>query len=86
MKFSALLTYLFFCLSYSSTAQVCNGSLGDPVVNETFGARGGTSLQHTKPHTRRLAVVLIKMAVISVEPILSAIFFLAVAPIHGYRW
>ena len=40
MKFSALLTYLFFCLSYSSTAQVCNGSLGDPVVNETFGAKG----------------------------------------------
>ena len=61
MKFSALLTYLFFCLSYSSTAQVCNGSLGDPVVNETFGAKEVISLQHTKPHTRGLAVALIIM-------------------------
>ena len=51
MKFSALLTYLFVCFSYSSTAQVCNGSLGDPVVNETFGAGGGYSLHHTKPPT-----------------------------------
>jgi hypothetical protein len=44
MKFSALLTYLFLCFCYSSTAQVCNGSLGDPVVNETFGAGGGYQL------------------------------------------
>jgi len=41
MKFSALLTYLLVCFSNSSTAQSCNGSLGDPVVNETFGAGGG---------------------------------------------
>jgi hypothetical protein len=44
MKFSALLTYLFFCFSNSSTAQTCNGSLGDPVVNETFGSGGGYQL------------------------------------------
>jgi len=48
MKFSALLTYLFFCFSYSSTAQVCNGSLGDAVVNETFGAGGGYQLASYK--------------------------------------
>src|SRR5678815_3677592 len=48
MKFSALLTYLFFLISYSSTAQVCNGSLGDPVVNETFGAGGGYQLASYK--------------------------------------
>ena len=49
MKFSALLTCVFFCFCYSSTAQVCNGSLGDPVVNETFGQEEVTSLHHTKP-------------------------------------
>jgi gliding motility-associated-like protein len=48
MKFSALLTYLFLCFSYSSTAQVCNGSLGDPVVNETFGAGGGYQIPSYK--------------------------------------
>ena len=48
MKFSALLTYLFFLISYSSTAQVCNGSLGDPVVNETFGVGGGYQLPSYK--------------------------------------
>ncbi|HLG40844.1 MAG TPA: hypothetical protein VI461_14290, partial [Chitinophagaceae bacterium] len=40
MKFLPLLTYLFFGFTYSSSAQVCNGSLGDPVINETFGTRG----------------------------------------------
>jgi len=48
MKFSALLTYLFLCFCYSSTAQVCNGSLGDPVVNETFGAKGAYQLASSK--------------------------------------
>src|SRR5215470_11678630 len=48
MKFSALLTCLFFCFSPSSTAQVCNGSLGDPVVNETFGAGGGYQIPSYK--------------------------------------
>jgi len=44
MKFSALLLCLLFFISYSSKAQVCNGSLGDPVVNETFGSGGGYQL------------------------------------------
>ncbi len=38
MRSSALLTYFFLCFSCSSEAQVCNGSLGDPVINETFGS------------------------------------------------
>jgi len=48
MKFSALLTYLLLLFFYSSTAQVCNGSLGDPVVNETFGAGGGYQVAEYK--------------------------------------
>ncbi|MEP6844916.1 MAG: gliding motility-associated C-terminal domain-containing protein [Panacibacter sp.] len=40
MKFSILLAYLFFCFSYDSYAQLCNGNLGDPVINQTFGAGG----------------------------------------------
>ena len=48
MKFSALLTYLFLYFSYSSTAQQCNGSLGDPVVKETFGAGAGYQIPSYK--------------------------------------
>src|SRR6185503_1617126 len=39
MRFLVLSIYLFLSFSYSSNAQ-CNGSLGDPVINETFGTRG----------------------------------------------
>ncbi len=38
MKFSILFAYLFFCFSNTAIAQLCNGNLGDPVVNQTFGA------------------------------------------------
>src|SRR5438093_2335637 len=38
MKFSALLTCLVFSTSYSSRAQLCNGNLGDPIINMTFGS------------------------------------------------
>jgi gliding motility-associated-like protein len=38
---SAVCTILAWCFAGSATAQLCNGSLGDPVVNITFG--DGTS-------------------------------------------
>lgn len=41
MKLPVCLT-LFLCLSFTTKAQLCTGSLGDPVVNIDFGA--GTSL------------------------------------------
>ena len=44
MKFSILFAYLFFCVSYASNAQLCNGNLGDPVINQTFGASYGFTM------------------------------------------
>lgn len=38
MKFSFLFAYLFFCFCHAANAQLCNGNLGDPVINQTFGA------------------------------------------------
>ena len=37
MKFFGLLSYFFLCLISLSQAQLCNGNLGDPIVNITFG-------------------------------------------------
>jgi hypothetical protein len=36
--FSRILTVIFLFVSYSVSAQLCQGSLGDPIVNITFGA------------------------------------------------
>jgi gliding motility-associated-like protein len=38
MRFYLLLSALFLVFWGEASAQVCNGALGDPVVNETFGA------------------------------------------------
>lgn len=38
MKFSILFAYLFFSVLCTVNAQLCNGNLGDPVINQTFGA------------------------------------------------
>ncbi len=40
MKFSFLLACLFFCFSISSKGQLCNGNLGDPIIDMDFGASG----------------------------------------------
>ena len=38
--------FIFYCLSFfcftKSQAQLCTGSLGDPIVNITFGSGSGT--------------------------------------------
>ena len=39
----AVLTLLFMVLSLPAQAQLCNGSLGDPVVDITFGSGGASS-------------------------------------------
>ena len=41
MKLAVLLIFLLFGISILSKAQLCNNNLGDPVVNITFGSRGG---------------------------------------------
>ena len=38
MKSSILIICLFVCLTTIGKAQLCNGTLGDPIINMTFGA------------------------------------------------
>lgn len=38
MRFFVLLIYFIFCFSFLSKGQFCSGNLGDPVINQTFGA------------------------------------------------
>ncbi|QEC68475.1 gliding motility-associated C-terminal domain-containing protein [Panacibacter ginsenosidivorans] len=40
MKYSILFAGLLFCFAIKATAQLCNGNLGDPILNMTFGAKG----------------------------------------------
>lgn len=44
--------FLFVLVAFKSSAQLCNGSLGDPIINMTFGTtqnpeRPGTGLEYT---------------------------------------
>ncbi|MEO8712855.1 MAG: hypothetical protein ABI405_12060, partial [Parafilimonas sp.] len=43
----SLITITAFCLSVSAKAQLCNGSLGDPVVDINFGASGSGNTGYT---------------------------------------
>ena len=85
MKFSALLTYLFFCICYSSTAQVCNGSLGDPALKETFGAGGGYQLASYKTSYQFVGGCPEIMVIIWAASIPLAVSFLVVVRTHGFR-
>ena len=40
MKYAFLLTYIVCCFTNKAAAQLCSGSLGDPILNMTFGAQG----------------------------------------------
>ena len=40
MKLSILFASVIFCFSFSSKGQLCNGNLGDPIINMTFGSGG----------------------------------------------
>ncbi len=39
MKILSFLSYLILCIPFLSAGQLCNGNLGDPIVNITFGTR-----------------------------------------------
>ena len=43
---TALLAILFLTLSFASTAQLCNGSLSDPIVSIDFGEAGSPNAQY----------------------------------------
>jgi len=40
MKYSFVFACLMCCFIQEATAQLCNGNLGDPILNQTFGAKG----------------------------------------------
>ena len=46
-----LTTVITFCFVTDTTAQLCNGSLGDPVVNITFGTGASTDYVPTNAYT-----------------------------------
>ncbi|MEI8058855.1 MAG: gliding motility-associated C-terminal domain-containing protein [Ferruginibacter sp.] len=43
LKYSLVITYIVFLITSVAQAQLCSGSLGDPVVNITFGSGGGNT-------------------------------------------
>lgn len=48
LRFSAIIAS-FLISTFTTKAQLCNGSLGDPVVNITFGNTGGINIPNPPP-------------------------------------
>jgi hypothetical protein len=71
--------FSFSLLTFKASAQTCT-SLGDPVINQTFGTKG-YKLPLVAPRINLLVVVQIQRA-----HILLADFFLVADRDHGCKW